>query len=239
MNKVVVLLSGGMDSTTLLYHHVKGGDEVRAISFNYGQRHNKELDRATQSARLLNVPHEEVDLSDLSYILPGSSQTDMTVAVPEGHYSEETMKATVVPNRNMILLAIAIGHAIAYKMDRVSYAAHAGDHAIYPDCRPEFADKMAELAAICDWRKIELLRPFIKATKADIVRMGMGQLGVDYSKTWSCYQGKDIHCGRCGTCVERILAFKEAGYVDPVPYKDTEFAFKADERFKSGGKQNE
>lgn len=233
MKKVVVLTSGGMDSTTLLHHHTKAGDEVRAIGFNYGQLHQKELEFAHYQANALGVPFEEVDLSELAFILPGSSQTDGMVRVPEGHYSEESMKATVVPNRNMILLSIAIGHAIAHKMDFVSYAAHAGDHAIYPDCRPEFAEWLNEgpSKGLCDWRKVELLRPFIDITKADIVRKGT-ELGVDFSKTWSCYKGVDLHCGRCGTCVERVLSFKEAGFKDPVQYVDPEFAVEAEKKFR-------
>src|SRR6266567_8268550 len=139
MKKVVVLTSGGMDSTTLLYYHIKEGDAVRAIAFNYGQRHANELRFAKQNAETAKVPLEVVDMSFLAKLLPGSSQTDLNVPVPEGHYSEDSMKATVVPNRNMILLSIAVGHAIGMKMDFVSYAAHAGDHAVYPDCRPKFA----------------------------------------------------------------------------------------------------
>jgi 7-cyano-7-deazaguanine synthase len=133
------------------------------------------------------------------------------------------MKATVVPNRNMILLSIAIGAAIAKKLDYVAYAAHAGDHAIYPDCRPEFARDMGRVASKCDWRPIKLLRPFVKMSKAWIIGHGK-ELGVDYSKTWSCYEGGALHCGRCGTCVERILSFKEAKVDDPTTYQDPEFA---------------
>jgi 7-cyano-7-deazaguanine synthase len=218
MKNVVVLLSGGLDSTTLLYHHVKGGDNVKAISFNYGQRHSKELAAAEHVCRsVLRIPYKAVDVTMLRNVLHGSSQTDVEVDVPSGKYDEESMKATVVPNRNMILLSIAIGWAIAEKMDYVSYAAHAGDHAIYPDCRPEFADVMNVAAGLCDWRKIELLRPFIRLTKSGIVKLGR-DLGVDYFGTWSCYRGASIHCGTCGTCIERREAFYLAGVSDPTIY---------------------
>lgn len=225
--KVIVLASGGMDSSTLLYHHVNKSHEVRAISFNYGQRHLKEMSYAYLNTARLKVPLQQVDLSCLRTLLPGSSQTDKRIEVPEGRYDEESMKLTVVPNRNMILLAVAIGHAVAHKFDAVSYAAHAGDHAIYPDCRPEFADAMQHAAQLCDWHKVDLIRPFISLTKGEIIKLGVN-LGVDYAQTWSCYAGKDLHCGRCGTCYERILAFKEAGIADPTRYADPDFALKAE-----------
>lgn len=215
--KVVVLLSGGMDSTTLLYHHYKAGDEVRALSIDYGQRHLRELMFAAGNARRLRVPYAHVGLSELRNVLPGSSQTDFRVAVPEGKYDEESMKQTVVPNRNMILLAIAIGHAVAHKMDFVSYAAHAGDHAIYPDCRPEFADIINTAAQKCDWHPVQLHRPFIALTKSQIVALGQS-IEVPFVNTWSCYRGGHVHCGRCGTCIERREAFFLAKVSDPTSY---------------------
>jgi 7-cyano-7-deazaguanine synthase len=206
-----------MDSAVLLQHHIHNGDEVRAIAFDYGQRHSVELDHADLMATDKGIPFVVADVSCMAELLPGSSQTDKKVAVPEGKYDEDTMKATVVPNRNMIMLSIAIGHAIAHKCDAVSYAAHGGDHAIYPDCRPEFADAVNACAALCDWHKVELVRPFITISKADICQRG-NELGVDFSKTWSCYKGEDEHCGRCGTCVERREAFYLAGVTDPTIY---------------------
>lgn len=222
MQNTLVVLSGGLDSTVLLHHlcdlaERDGRGEIRAISVNYGQRHARELEWARWQCDLLDVPLMVVDLSVLREVLPGSSQTDSNVPVPEGHYAEESMKATVVPNRNMILLAVAVGHAIAYKLDAVAYGAHAGDHAIYPDCRPEFASAMQDAVALCDWRPISLLRPFISRTKAEIVGLGHG-LGVDYRFTWSCYKGGEMHCGRCGTCVERREAFELSGVEDPTHY---------------------
>lgn len=220
--KVVVVLSGGLDSTVLLHYHLHHEDEVRALSINYGQRHNTELLYAQRTAEALRVPHTVVNLSDLARILPGSSQTDTSVPVPHGHYAAENMKKTVVPNRNMILLAVAIGHAVAHGCGFVSYAAHAGDHTIYPDCREEFAQGMDNVAQLCDWKPVSLLRPFVRFTKSEVVSIG-NQLMVNYSNTYSCYEGNEMHCGRCGTCVERILAFQEACVVDPTNYKDTEF----------------
>lgn len=221
--KIVVVLSGGMDSAVLLHHHLRGKEEVRALTINYGQRHGMEICYAQETARSLGVPWHCADISELYKTLPGSSQTDSSCKVPEGHYAEESMKLTVVPNRNMILLAVAIGHAIAHQFDFVSYGAHAGDHAIYPDCRPEFAEALNTVAGLCDWRPISLLRPFIHLTKSGIVKLGT-ELGVDFKQTYSCYKGGPSHCGRCGTCVERLLAFHEAGVPDPVPYLDREYA---------------
>ncbi len=215
----VVLLSGGMDSTTLLWwHRQHKGENVRALFINYGQRHVKEREYAEWNAERLGVPFVAVDLCALGAVLPGSSQTQQSIGVPEGHYTEENMKLTVVPNRNMILLSIAVGHAIAHGAANVSYAAHSGDHAIYPDCRPEFVDALQRAVDLCDWKTVKLARPFICMTKADIVLMGKG-LGVDYIDTWSCYAGREQHCGRCGTCVERREAFYLAKVEDPTVYE--------------------
>lgn len=220
--RIVVVLSGGLDSVVLM-HHLARTHEVRAFSVDYGQRHKRELEYAEKQAKLLNIPWTLADLSTLAGILPGSSQTDPTVAVPHGHYEEESMKATLVPNRNMILLAVAIGHAIAHGCDGVAYAAHAGDHAIYPDCRPVFADAMEGAASVCHYHPLLLLRPFVQLDKSEIVGLG-NQLKVDFTQTWSCYEGGDIHCGKCGTCVERIGAFWDAGVDDPTVYADKDFA---------------
>lgn len=215
--KVVVVLSGGMDSTTLLYHHIAMRDIVRAISVDYGQRHRKELLCAEKTCRGLGVPWECADLKGLRVILPGSALTDNAVNVPHGHYEDESMKKTVVPNRNMILLAIALGHGIAHDYGYVSYAAHMGDHAIYPDCRPEFAMAMGRAAALCDWAPMRLLRPFVRMDKARIAALG-DSMNVDWSNTWSCYEGGKLHCGKCGTCVERREAFQMASVEDPTIY---------------------
>lgn len=218
--KSVVVLSGGLDSTVLLAKHIRSGHKVRAISVNYGQRHRIELDYARHTCAVYGVPLTIVDLSSLAAALPGSSQTDTTVAVPKGHYAEETMKATVVPNRNMILLSVALGHAVAHKFDCVSYAAHSGDHAIYPDCREEFVAALDKAAGLCDWHPVRIERPFVGVTKAEIVALG-NQLDVALDRTYSCYEGLSVHCGTCGTCIERREAFLLAGVPDPTAYRDT------------------
>lgn len=215
--KTVILLSGGLDSTVLLYHLRAEGKEVRALSVNYNQRHSKELIAASTLASITNVPHFIADLSAVVPLIAGSALTSKDIAVPLGHYEDESMKITVVPNRNMILLALATGWAISTGSDSVAYAAHSGDHAIYPDCRSEFADAMEKAIALCDWNAVSLQRPFVTFSKADIVRRG-AELEVPFELTWSCYQGTDIHCGECGTCVERREAFEIAGVSDPTLY---------------------
>lgn len=217
--RAVILLSGGLDSTVLLYHLLATHAEVRALSVDYKQRHRRELEAARAIASHAGVEHRVADLSAVASLLGGSALTTSDIEVPLGHYEAETMKATVVPNRNMILLSLATAWAISTQSDIVAYAAHSGDHAIYPDCRTEFADAMAQAISLCDWHKVTLLRPFVEITKADIVRRGM-ELGAPLAMTWSCYQGKAVHCGECGTCVERREAFELAGVVDPTEYAE-------------------
>ncbi|MFA5830514.1 MAG: 7-cyano-7-deazaguanine synthase QueC [Candidatus Paceibacterota bacterium] len=211
--KAIVVLSGGMDSGTLLYHVLSKGYEVKAFSVNYGQRHEKELEYAKKMCVKLNVPHTVFSLP-LSEIARGSSLTS-DIPVPHGHYEEESMKQTIVPNRNMVLIALAASYAISEKAEKVFYGAHAGDHAIYPDCRPEFAQKLGEALKICDWFSVTLEAPFINLTKGEIARMGK-ELGADYSLMWTCYEGKETPCGKCGSCVERAEAFSFAGMEDPL-----------------------
>ena len=214
--KSIVVHSGGMDSTVLLYQLVKAGDEVKTISVDYGQRHKKEILQAKAMADSLGVDHQEADLSSISNLL-SSALTSADIDIPEGHYAEDNMKATVVPNRNMILLSVATGWAISQKFDRVAYAAHSGDHAIYPDCRTEFADVLGQAIEMADWQKVSLYRPFVDINKADIAKLGH-ELGVPFEMTWSCYKGEELHCGKCGTCVERREAFYLAGVEDPTTY---------------------
>lgn len=217
--KIVAIASGGMDSATLLYKLRADGHEVIALGINYGQRHRRELEFLAQLCQGdLDIPHRVADLSSLRPLIAGeSSQVNPDVAVPHGHYADDTMKTTVVPNRNMIMLSVAIGHAISEKADAVAYGAHAGDHTIYPDCRASFAATMEAAALLCDWRPIRLVRPFVHITKADIAKLG-AILGVPYQLTWSCYEGREVHCGKCGTCVERREAFELAEISDPTEY---------------------
>lgn len=212
--KAVLILSGGMDSTTLLYDIVRLYD-VYAISFNYNQRHKRELEMAQKTCQKLNVNHKIVDISSINEILKGSSLTSDNIATPIGKYNEENMKATVVPNRNMILLSLAAGYAISIDIKKLFYGAHAGDHAIYPDCRHEFVIKLAEALKICDWNPIYLIAPYLHKDKGDIAIIGK-KLNVDYSLTYSCYEGKEIPCGKCGACNERAEAFAKAEMEDPL-----------------------
>lgn len=214
--KTILTYSGGLDSTVLLYHLLNEEHEVRCLSVYYGQRHKRELIHAADICRKLGVEHFIADLSCLRPILAGSSQTS-DVAVPDGHYAEESMKLTVVPNRNMILLSLAGAWAVSTKSNQIAYAAHAGDHTIYPDCRASFTDPLNEALQNCDWHYVELHRPFLHYSKADIVRLG-NNLHVPFGKTWSCYKGLENHCGKCGTCTERKEAFKLAGVRDPTDY---------------------
>jgi 7-cyano-7-deazaguanine synthase len=216
--KTLAVFSGGLDSTVLLRSLMAAGDEVLALSVDYGQRHRRELEHARTIAGCLGIEWRMADLSAITPLLAGSSQTSPSIPVPHGHYAEESMKQTVVPNRNMIMIAVAAGWAISRSCDRIAYGAHTGDHTIYPDCRPEFAEALARALALADWHSLELYCPFIRMTKAEIVALG-SRLNVDFAATWSCYEGGAIHCGRCGTCVERQEAFRLAGVADPTEYK--------------------
>ena len=221
--KTLVVCSGGLDSVTLAYKVAKEHTLTKLISFDYGQRHKKELGYAKKCAQSLGVPHEIIDISAVGAHLTGSALTD-NVDVPDGHYAKSTMKATIVPNRNAIMLAIAYGVACADKLDAVATAVHGGDHFIYPDCRPEFIKSFAAMQnhALEGEADIELYTPFLEADKTEIAREAK-RLGVPIEQTWSCYKGGEIHCGRCGTCVERIEAFHLAGVEDSTEYEDPDF----------------
>lgn len=215
--KTVVIFSGGMDSTVLVYDLIARGDTVKALSVNYGQRHAKEIESAQRITAQLGIEHRVADLRGISSLLAGSSLTSPEVDVPDGHYAEENMKSTVVPNRNMIMLAVAAGWAISLRFDAVAFGAHGGDHAIYPDCRSVFADAMDAAIRLADWHQVQLIRPFVGLTKTDLAKRGT-ELRVPFAQTWSCYKGGDLHCGTCGTCVERREAFHLAGEIDPTTY---------------------
>ena len=216
---VVVVYSGGMDSFTLLHRARAAGHRIHALSFDYGQRHVRELDCARQVCSDLGVPHQVLDVSALRQIMRGSSLTD-DIEVPEGHYEDVTMKSTVVPNRNMILLSLAVGYAVSLEAQAVWYGAHGGDHAIYPDCRPEFVEKMDAVCRVANYEPVAVVAPYLHSSKGEILREGLA-MGLDYSHTWTCYNGREQACGLCGSCVERLEAFAENGARDPLPYETT------------------
>ena len=215
--KIVAIVSGGLDSVSMLYGLAKSDEVAEVLTFHYGQRHAREIEFARAAAMRLGLTHRIVPLRVLGEVATGSSLTDHRVPVPDGHYADESMKATVVPNRNMVMLSIAAARAISLKADAVAYAAHAGDHAIYPDCRPEFVSAMRHAFQLMDWHPVRLITPFIGSTKAEIVDYG-AKLDVPFEQTWSCYKGGRVHCGLCGTCVERREAFDLAGVEDPTAY---------------------
>jgi len=206
MQRTVIIHSGGMDSTVLLAHLVAEGREVHALSVDYGQRHRRELVAAAEICAHYKVPHRIADLRGLTPLFGANALTDSHIDVPEGHYEEVSMKATVVPNRNMLLIATAAAWAMSLKATSVAYGAHGGDHAIYPDCRPAFAEALDKAIRLADWHEVSLERPFVGMDKTAIVQRGV-ELGVPFALTWSCYVGGDKHCGKCGTCVERKEAF--------------------------------
>jgi 7-cyano-7-deazaguanine synthase len=212
----IVVYSGGLDSTVLLYSLASEGMTLHALSVHYGQRHQKELQAAEFITDHLRIPHQFVNVPPI--LFKGSSQTSAEIAVPEGHYAAESMKQTVVPNRNMVLLSLAGAYAQSVSADIVAYAAHGGDHAIYPDCRPEFVHAMDAAFFHSAWAPPRLVAPFLRMSKAQIVELG-SKLEVPFSATWSCYKGGVLHCGKCGTCTERREAFTLAGVYDPTEYE--------------------
>lgn len=217
--KVVVLLSGGLDSVTALHEALREHEVVAALSFDYGAKHHgRELPMAARQCVRAGIPHVTAPLSFVAEEFVSS----LLVAggeIPDGHYEEASMKSTVVPFRNGVMLSVAVGFAESRGAEGVVIAAHSGDHAIYPDCREEFFEPMARAIREGTYARIELLRPFVAMDKAAIVRRG-AELGVDFGATWSCYKGGDIHCGTCGTCVERREAFQIAGVADPTVYAE-------------------
>lgn len=218
--KVVVLLSGGMDSVTAFHQALKEHEVVAGLSFDYGAKHHvRELPMAAWHCARAGIPHRNASLDFVAREFQ-SDLLDSGGDIPDGHYEEESMKRTVVPFRNGIMLAMAAGFAESRAAEGIVIAAHAGDHAIYPDCREEFLEPMARAIAEGTYARIVLLRPFVAIDKAGIVRRG-AELGVDFSHTWSCYKGGELHCGSCGTCVERREAFLLAGIPDPTIYSAT------------------
>ena len=213
----VIILSGGVDSTTLL-HYCKN-DIAVAISFDYGSNHNsREIECAGWQCKKLGIPHIVIPLAFISEYFQ-SSLLNGADAIPKEEYDGENMKSTVVPFRNGIMLAVACGIAETRGLKHVMMANHGGDHAIYPDCRPEFTKAMNEAMKAGTYEHISLVDPFTNINKGEIVKLGEN-LGVDYSHTYSCYCGGNKHCGKCGTCRERKLAFEQSGLTDPVEYEN-------------------
>ncbi|MEI6465031.1 MAG: 7-cyano-7-deazaguanine synthase QueC [Verrucomicrobiota bacterium] len=218
--KVVVLCSGGMDSVTALYWARQAHDVVATASFDYGSKHNhRELPFAAEHAAKFGLRHEVITLDFVNRLF-ASDLLQGGGTVPDGHYEAANMKQTVVPFRNAIMLSIACGFAESVGAEGLVIAAHGGDHAIYPDCREDFMQAMGDAMRLGTYAGLQLLRPFIALDKARIAAAG-AKLGVDFARTWSCYKGGVIHCGTCGTCVERREAFALAGVPDPTTYTST------------------
>ena len=217
MKDSIIIVSGGMDSVTLLYDYK---DRIAlGISFDYGSNHNaKEIPFAKLHCERLGIKHVTISL-DFMHQYFKSSLLEGADAIPEGHYQDENMKSTVVPFRNGIMLAIAAGMAESYGLSHVMIANHGGDHAIYPDCRPEFISAMSNATEAGSYNGVTVLAPYTNITKGDIARRGK-ELGIDYNETWSCYKGGEKHCGKCGTCVERKEALHYAGIEDTTEYEE-------------------
>lgn len=217
--KVVVLVSGGMDSVAALYDAAQEHEVVAGVSFDYGSKHNHcEIPFAAEHCQTLGIEHEVVSLGFMDELF----KSDLLKSggdIPEGHYEAENMKQTVVPFRNGIMLSIAAGYAESIEAEGLVIAAHSGDHAIYPDCRETFMSPMAEAISAGTYVDLQVLRPFIAMRKEDIAARGAA-LEVDFSRTWSCYKGGKVHCGVCGTCVERKEAFSLANLIDPTEYEN-------------------
>ncbi len=219
MKDSVIVVSGGVDSITMLYEFQER--IALGVSFDYGSNHNaRELPFAEMHCKRLGIPHIVIPLDFMPKYFK-SSLLQGAEAIPEGNYDDSNMQSTVVPFRNGIMLSIAAGIAESHGLSYVMLANHAGDHTIYPDCRPQFVDAMSAAIEAGTYVGVKVLAPYTQITKTDIVRRGAA-LGIDYSQTWSCYKGGEKHCGKCGTCRERIEAFHDAGVVDHTVYEDGE-----------------
>ena len=220
MSDAIAIVSGGMDSVTLAHDLAAHGKSLHLITFDYGQRHRKEIGFAARCATYLGAKHTVVDLTSMAPLLKGSALTD-DIEVPDGHYAEPNMSITVVPNRNAVMLAIAYAAAVAEGAPIVAAGMHAGDYPIYPDCRPAFIESFAAMEAVATEgyapANLSLYAPWLYKTKSDIVKRGE-ELRLDWAATWSCYKGLELQCGKCGTCYERREAFLEAGVTDPTEY---------------------
>lgn len=220
--KAVIIASGGIDSSTLLYKMVDEGFSVYALTFIYGQRHLKEIKSAEIISSKLAIEHKVVDISSMNQLLQGSALTDATIDVPEVPETVEnydTLKSTIVPNRNAIFLSIAIGYATSIEANHVFFGAHFSDRGVYPDCRKEFVDafQVSERLAT-DNPDLIIDAPFVDSNKSEIVKLG-SELGVPFEETWTCYKGGELHCGVCSSCRERKRAFIDSGVKDPTGYE--------------------
>jgi 7-cyano-7-deazaguanine synthase len=259
--RMVCLMSGGLDSTTLVAEAKSHDFEVYAMSFNYGQRHNIELTRAYELSGILGCKNH-IQISIPNIIVAKGSLAGREEDIPEGHYADDNMASTIVPNRNALMLASAFAWAETLDADAVGIGAHAGDHPVYPDCRPEFLDAFEHMEHLALGRPVRLYRPFANADKASIVRLGAA-LNVPFGKTWSCYAPVEttrslnhgayqsgnltipsslpnsevhaawVHCGRCGTCVERKEAFVQAQVEDPTYYADQIYMIQANQEMRA------
>lgn len=217
MKDGIIVLSGGMDSVTMLHEFAS---EIKvAVSFDYGSKHNaKEIPFAALHCQRLGIQHIVIPLDFMtryfkSSLLMGGED------IPEGNYDDENMKSTVVPFRNGIMLSVAAGLAESHGLKRLFIANHFGDHAIYPDCRAGFIKAMSEAVSEGTYEHIRIEAPYTGINKTDIAKRG-AKLGINYAETWSCYKGGEKHCGKCGTCMERKEAFREAGLTDPTIYEE-------------------
>ena len=216
MKDSLIVVSGGMDSITMLYEYKE--DIARAVTFDYGANHGpREIPLARMHCERLGIEHVVITMNFMKQYFQ-SSLLNGAAAIPEGHYADDNMRSTVVPFRNGIMLAIACGLAESRGLKRLMIANHAGDHAIYPDCRPGFVEAMSQATQEGTYDHIRIEAPYTNLTKGDIARHGKA-LGIDYSETWSCYKGGEKHCGKCGTCVERREALAEAGIEDHTEYE--------------------
>ena len=217
----IAIVSGGLDSVTLAHLLKSQGWDLHLLAFDYGQRHKRELEFARLCAARLDASLDVVDLTGLKAVLGGSALTD-DIAVPHGHYEAPSMAITVVPNRNAIFLAVAYAAAVSRRAQLVATGVHAGDHFIYPDCRPQFIESFQSMQRLAvegfGDADLRLSAPFVAMSKSDIVRIG-ADLKVPFEETWSCYEGGEIHCGQCGTCTERTEAFALAHVPDPTRYQ--------------------